>query len=366
MMVRSITALNSFPVLGLAIGLMTHVIVLPSVLSVAGRSAWVSLMIAGSLYIIWIPLIYIIIKKTGQQNLMNWLKTNSPPIVYNAIRALILFLIFINVFVTLYTTFSWVNTNYMIQTPKYVLFIILIILCLLAALSGIKAITIASGILFPIVCLLGFFIMIANFKFKDYSLLFPIFEEGWAPILFGVVILSGGLLEIFLLVLLQHHIRDNISLKFFIPICIFFVFVNFGPLIGAITEFGPSQAAELTNPAYAQWRLITLGKFLNKLDFLSIYQWLSGAFIRISLSIFIIGDLFHFKTQKRKVILLISVCLFLIIGLSLPIDGPTYKIMIDHYFFSITVIGILLVTLSIHLILLIKGRVEKNENAIKQ
>lgn len=188
----------------------------------------------------------------------------------------------------------------MIQTPKYVLFTILIILCLLAALSGIKAITIASGVLFPIVCFLGFFIMIANFKFKDYSLLFPVFEEGWAPILFGVVILSGGLLEVFLLVLLQHHIRDNISLKFFIPVCLFFVFVNFGPLIGAITEFGPEQASELTNPAYAQWRLITLGKFLNKLDFfLFINGFLVRLFVLACLSL-LLGIYFILRRRKGK------------------------------------------------------------------
>lgn len=55
--------------------------------------------------------------------------------------------------------------------------------------------------------------MTANIQFKDYSLLFPIFENGIAPVWDGVVILGGGFTEIFLLVLVQQFVKTEIKFR---------------------------------------------------------------------------------------------------------------------------------------------------------
>ncbi|GAB6254622.1 hypothetical protein PSKAS_01440 [Peribacillus sp. N1] len=254
----------------------------------------------------------------------------------------------------------------MIQTPEYILFIPFIILCFIAAEAGIKTIAIAGGLVLPLVVALGFMIMTANIQYKDYSLLFPIFENGITPVWDGVVILGGGFTEIFLLVLIQQFVKTEIKFRSLLFLGLFLLFISMGPIIGSITEFGPVQAAKISNPAYAQWRLLTMGKYLNRLDFLSIYQWLSGAFIRVSLSIFLMGELFQIKSKKIKNIVLLAISVSLIIALCIPIDIPAYRDFTERYYFKLSVISILVITFFINMVIFLKERVKKNGASIEQ
>ncbi|WP_185147965.1 endospore germination permease [Peribacillus simplex] len=365
-MIKSISTFQATMVLILSIGLMNHVIVLPSLLGATGRDSWISALGTGVLFLLWLPMVYWIINKTKQQPIIGWLHTHSHPLAAWSIKILLFLYIMLNVFVTLYSTFSWVNSTYMIQTPEYILFIPFIILCFFAAEAGIKTIAIAGGLILPLVVALGFMIMTANMQFKDYSLLFPIFENGVTPVWNGVVILGGGFSEIFLLVLIQQFVNTKIKFRSLLFLGLFILFISMGPIIGSITEFGPEQAAKINNPAYAQWRLLTMGKYLNRLDFLSIYQWLSGAFIRVSLSIFLMGELFQIKSKKMKNILLLVISVTLIIALWIPIDIPAFRDFTDRYYFKLSVICILVITLFISLVIFLKERVKKNGASFEQ
>ncbi|MGE7186523.1 GerAB/ArcD/ProY family transporter [Peribacillus sp. NPDC006672] len=365
-MIKSISTFQATLVLILSTGLMNHVIVLPSLLGAAGRDSWISALGTGVLFLLWLPMVYWIISKTKQQHIIEWLHTHSHPLAAWSIKILLFLYIMLNVFVTLYSTFSWVNSTYMIQTPDYILFIPFIILCFFAAEAGIKTIAIAGGLVLPLVVALGFMIMTANIQFKDYSLLFPIFENGVTPAWNGVVILGGGFSEIFLLVLIQQFVNTKIKFRSLLFLGLFILFITMGPIIGSITEFGPVQAAKINNPAYAQWRLLTMGKYLNRLDFFSIYQWLSGAFIRVSLSIFLMGELFQIKSKKIKNVLLLVISVTLIIALWIPIEITAFRNFTDRYYFKLSVICILVITLFINLVIFLKERVKKNGASIEQ
>ncbi|CAH0262396.1 hypothetical protein SRABI96_03464 [Peribacillus sp. Bi96] len=365
-MIKSISTFQATVVLILSIGLMNHVIVLPSLLGASGRDSWISTLVTGMLFLLWLPMVYWIIHKTKQQHIIGWLHTHSHPLAAWSIKILLFLYILLNLYVTLFSTFSWVNSTYMIQTPEYILFIPFIILCFIAAEAGIKTIAIAGGLVLPLVVALGLMIMTANTQFKDYSMLFPIFENGITPVWDGVVILGGGFTEIFFLVLIQQFVKTEIKFRSLLFLGLFLLFISMGPIIGSITEFGPVQAAKISNPAYAQWRLLTMGKYLNRLDFLSIYQWLSGAFIRVSLSIFLIGELFQIKSKKIKNIVLLAISVSLIIALCIPIDMPVYRDFTERYYFKLSVISILVITFFINIVIFLKERVKKNGASIEQ
>lgn len=153
--------------------------------------------------------------------------------------------------------------------------------------------------------------MTANISKKEYSLLKPFLEFGVDPVLQGMVIAGGGFIEIILLLLMQHRIKKSIKLYHVLILVVFLIGLTFGPLTGAISEFGPELAKEFRYPAFEEWRLVTLGTYVEHLDYFSIYQWLSGAFIRISLAIFLIPDLLNITdTKKRGIILLVVSLLF--------------------------------------------------------
>lgn len=95
--------------------------------------------------------------------------------------------------------------------------------------------------------------------------------------------------------------------------------LTLGPLLGSIAIFGPEEASNQRYPAYEEWRLLKIGKYIEHVDFFSIYQWLSGGFIRISFGLYIIGQLFSFKTRKRNVLIGIS-SLITFVAVLLPIS----------------------------------------------
>src|SRR5207253_7154220 len=102
------------------------------------------------------------------------------------------------------------------------------------------------------------------------------------------------------------------------------VWLTLGPLIGAITEFGPTEAAKQMYPAYEEWAIVSIGRFIEHLDFFSIYQWLSGNFIRVSLFLFIALETLRFKNKRNRSLVLAFFCL-LILGYQLiPFNNLIY------------------------------------------
>ncbi|MFO1446321.1 endospore germination permease [Bacillus sp. Bva_UNVM-123] len=353
-MIRPITTGQAIMILMLSMGLMNHVIVLPSILGVAHRDSWISAIFTGVIYLLWIPLVYYIIKKANKKHLIEWLKESSHPIVAMIVKIILLCVLLLSTFVTLFSTFTWVNSSYMPQTPKLFLIIPFIIICFFAAEAGIKTIAVMAGLLLPFVIIFGFFIMTANIHYKDYSLLFPIFEHGFGPTLRGAIYLGGGLVEIFFLVLMQQHVRTEIKFSGILFLSLFIIGINFGPIASAIAEFGPQQAAEFKNPAYTQWRMLTIGKYLNRLDFLSIYQWLSGAFVRVSISLFLIADLLQIKSKRNRTIFLSIISIGYIIANALPINDPAFKSFLNTYYFQASLIGIVFITFFISITTILK------------
>jgi spore germination protein KB len=128
------------------------------------------------------------------------------------------------------------------------------------------------------------------------------------------------------------------------------VVLTLGPLIGAITEFGSVEAEKMRNPAYEQWRLLSIGH-VTRLDFLSIFQWLSGSFVRISLSLFIAGKLFTYKENKSWILLACYLCL--ILAVSFPWDATSFFYFLKKIYYPINLLfqicSLLLFLLLIHL-----------------
>ena len=77
--------------------------------------------------------------------------------------------------------------------------------------------------------------------------------------------------------------------------------LTIGPLMGALTEFGPIEAATQRYPAFEEWRLAKIGRYFEHVDFLSIYQWLTGAFVRIGFLLFVTIELLGLAQQKKRI-----------------------------------------------------------------
>ncbi|MBA2941069.1 endospore germination permease [Paenibacillus sp. CGMCC 1.16610] len=326
-------------------GLTSHVIVNPMVLDTSGRDAWISVLMTAVLYLPWCALLVYIMRKSGQQELRTWLAKQTSPLIAWFIIAPICVELFLIGGMTVIQTEVWTVTNYLPATPQYILIITLVLVCYYSAYNGIRTITIVAGILLPTVVCLGYFVSIANMPEKDYALLKPFLEHGWQPALNGMVYTAGALVEIMLLLLFQHRFKSKMRVWQMLLLGVILVYITLGPLVGAITEFGPQEAAKQMVSPYEQWRLVKIGSYIEHVDFLSVYQWLAGATIRISLSLYLLSELIPVKTREMRRWFILSISLCTIIFSMIVTHQNSFYLWMYKIYFPATLIFTLIITI---------------------
>jgi spore germination protein KB len=356
-MEKSITTLQLYMLLYLSTGFMNHVLIEPVLFGKVGRDAWISAILAFVLLLLMVPFVYYIMNNLDNLSLFDWLKQNVGQrftiVIYVPV---IIYLIFMSA-ITLKDTTDWLNISYLPQTPEIISVILVVLLCVFVALSGIRTLAILTGILLPFVVIFGYFVMTANFQFKNYSLLLPIMEHGFKPVFNGTFYAWGGLVEIILLLWLRHHLdASKVKVWSLLLFSLLLVGLTIGPLTGALAEFGPVETAKMRYPAYEQWRLVQVGKYIAHLDFLSLYQWMSGTIIRISLALFLVLDIVGLNQKRSNVILISVISVCLIIFVELPLSDNFFILMLSRFYLPASVIFSVVYLLVISVLMFVKRR----------
>lgn len=293
------------------IGLKNHVTILPPLLLVGGRDGWVSVLFAAMAIAPWLFLLVYVQHKSKQAPIGDWLKsvigTVGSTIVLNIIA---IYLVILAAF-TMVETLKWVTTTFLPKTPSFLLLIIYTVLCILLASTNIQTIAIVNVIVLFGVVVLGFFVAFVNIQVKDYNLLRPFFENGFQPVFDGMVYPASGFVELLLLLFLQHHFKKRIKWFHYALMLFILMGLTIGPLMGAITEFGPVEAAKQRYPAYEEWGLVSIGRYLEHMDFFSIYQWLTGALVRVGFILFIVADVLKMNRKKKQIWIILLPAFFL-------------------------------------------------------
>jgi len=317
----------------LSIGIINHVFIIPVLLQTTSRDSWIAVIISTVPLLLLTGMIYFIAKQMKDKSVEMWIKEQFGSAVAVAFKILMSIYLFAICFFTLTDTSNWAKITFLPGTPIMVTSLIFLALCLYACIKGFKTIATASGILLPVVVALGFFIMFANVKYKDYSQLLPIFENGWTNTAMGVMYACSGSFEIVVYLLLQPKLEKPAKGWQLLLLAVILIGLTLGPLIGAITIFDPMEAERQRYPAYEEWRIATLGHYIAQTDFFSIYQWLSGAFIRISLALYLIVDIWNIKKKKVRILTLAALTVFLyFINLLGPSDILFLHLLKDYYF----------------------------------
>ncbi|REK74976.1 spore gernimation protein [Paenibacillus paeoniae] len=350
-----------FMMFSLMNGLASHVIVNPMILDASGRDSWITALVSGGVFLIWMLLLYVIMKRSGQQHWKSWLSSRVSPFVAWLLVIPIIIQMYLIGGMTVIHTATWHITNYLPYTPKLLMVSCLILFCSAIVLWGIRVIAIVSGVLLPIVAGLGIFVSALNGPHKDYALLRPILEHGMQPVVDGMVYAGAGYVELLALIVLQHHLKSKIKLWQLLLYGIFSIMITLGPIIGAITEFGPVEASHQMTSPYEQWRLVQAGQFIEHLDFLSIFQWLSGASIRISLSVFLLVELLQFKRKKGKYWAIIVIMLSYTILTQVKVNEYSFYIWMYKYYMPISLTVLLALSFIWMIVALIAGTAKREE-----
>ncbi|MEK4627472.1 endospore germination permease [Solibacillus sp. FSL R7-0682] len=298
--IESISILHIIFLSMTVIGLKNHVTIIPSLLNGAGRDAWMSVIVATILLIPWLLLLLFIQKKLGDKSLRANLLENYPRLGKVFIYVTVFYLLLMAAF-TLRETLQWVAITFLVETPVLLLFFFFAIICLVFAMSSILSITMVNVIVLCGVLVLGFLVAFVNIPVKDYMLLLPFLEHGVTPVLKTVLFPASGFVELLLFIFIQHHFKSKLKFRHLLLMLFLLFGLTLGPLIGAITEFGPTEAANQRYPAFEEWRIAAIGSFIDHIDFFSIYQWLTGAFVRIGFILYVVIELLDLTGNKKRI-----------------------------------------------------------------
>ncbi|GAX90342.1 GerAB/ArcD/ProY family transporter [Effusibacillus lacus] len=317
-------------------GIFDHVMIIPILLQEAGRDAWVSVLSTFFPFVAWIYLLVYIIRKTGKQQLSVWLQQHAGTGIARIFSFLAALQLFSMAAVTLRDTTVWTNVTYLPKTPNLLLVFLFASVCFYAAYSGIQTIAIVNGVLLSFVILFGLFVAISNIPNKDYTLLFPVLAHGLDPLLRGMQITAVAFSELILVLFIQHRIRSTVTARALILTCAVYANLILSPLTGAIAEFGTSEAASLRFTAFEEWRLVTFGHYLEHVDFLSVYQWLVGSFIRISFILFLLPEVFQLPAGKKRTVLLLTVSAVMVAVTQIPVSDMQFVRFLKNIFLPVS------------------------------
>ncbi|UII58167.1 spore germination protein (plasmid) [Cytobacillus spongiae] len=324
----------------LSTGLLNHVMLIPSILRAAGRDSWISILASYPILLIMTFLVYYIVKNSPKEGFFYLLNQKWPKwIVFLFSLPLCLFLL-TSAYITFDDLILWLSAYFLADVPSFIVIGSIFIICFLITWAGVKHMAIASGILLPLVMIFGFFIAFTNTNMKEPSLLFPIFSDGYVPVTKGMIYVLCGLLELYLIVLLQPYTEDKIKFHHLIVLGLIFMGLMFGPLTASIMEFGHVEAAYMRYPAYEQWRILAIGEFITHLDFFALYQWLCGALIRISLFMFFLAGFFYKKKAQYRIPIkvLIPLYILLFVMVLFPVDTHSFYNYLFELYFPVTVV----------------------------
>ncbi|WP_145326440.1 GerAB/ArcD/ProY family transporter [Paenibacillus xylanexedens] len=325
--------LQAMMLIMLSVGLICHVLIIPALLSAAKRDSWISVLLSTGPYLVFALMLAYVSRFLQHQTLHDWLTSHlgKPLGLLLRIGNSLFFLSVI--YFTLHDTTTWAKTSYLTETPTLVTSIALMSLCAYAAYKGMRSLAFTAGLILPLVVLLGFYVAIVNTQYKDYSRLLPVLEQGWHPVLHGMVYSLAGMFELLFIWYIQPHLSKQIRVWQYLMLALIIVGLTIGPLIGAIVEFNPFEAAKMRFPAFEEWRIASLGKYIAQTDFFSIYQWLAGSFTRISLAMYIVVEIWDIKSTSKRIISCISLAVLFIIFMLYRLDDITFeKLLIDYIF----------------------------------
>lgn len=332
------------------IGLKNHVTILPPLLSVGGRDGWMAVIAAAVLIFPWIFLLMYIHKTTNQEPLMDWISVKIGKKTTAFIRYAVAIVLLIIAAFSLAETLQWITGTFLPESPMLIMLFIYTGLCIYLASSNLQTIVMVNVLVLFWVVILGFFVAFTNIQVKEYTLLLPMLEHGIKPIAGSLVYPASGYVELIMLLFLQHRFKTRIRWYHYGIMLFILMGLTIGPLIGAITEFGPDEAAKQRYPAYEEWGLVAIGRFIEHLDFLSIYQWLTGAFVRVGFILYVVTDLLKMTGDKVRIWRVIAPPFFFICASLFLIEDHIFlmikgKIILASSFLFFFILSLLLVIL---------------------
>jgi spore germination protein KB len=267
----------------LTLPILGHVVILPLIIDVVGRDAWISIFLSLPFAFLFALSIYLIKIKYKEKSIKEIL---TAILGKKLGKALIFILIVYFLFITGVSLSSFIDFVYILflpETPPLVLIIWFLIFLMYGSSRRVRGIALTAGVLAFIALTTGNTITLLDTQLKEWSNLQPVLEFGWNPVLIGTLIISSIWIElIFLLCLPLKNAKEKGMFLLWSVGILLNALMMLSTTTGVITIFGLGQAENMLYPAQEIVRIINLG-FLDRFDVYGMVLNAFGTYIRCCL-----------------------------------------------------------------------------------
>lgn len=304
----TLTKWDSAFLIMLVLPVMGHVIMLPLILDIAGRDAWLSALLSLPFALLYGYVIYRLRLQFAKTDFRSFARSVMGKFAGTLLlMAFSLYFAFLCIMSTVQLV-DMVNICFLPETPNLALTCLFLFICLYAAAKGIKALALTSAVLSLFAITIGYTVSIASAPMKDWRNLYPLLEYGWSPVWLGCLVLLSVWMELaFLLVIPLRNAADKSLFRMW-GICIAWnMLIMMMTISGVIAVFGLGQASNFLYPALEMVRIISLG-FIDRFDTYALVLMSFGCYIRSSLYLRLCCDLIMpLASQKKQRFLLLAI-----------------------------------------------------------
>ncbi|TMN22945.1 GerAB/ArcD/ProY family transporter [Lentibacillus cibarius] len=263
--------------------IMGHIVMLPYMLDLAGRDAWISVLIAFPIACTFAGAIYKLRLRYPEMNITQILTHLLGKWGRRGFVALFsIYFLFLTI-LSCAILVDFVFIVFLPETPRLAILGYFFLLFLYGATKGVKRIALTAIPLAFVGMLTGHSITFMDTPKKDWDQMMPFLEFGLSPVLWGVLIVLSIWMELlFLLCLPIKNINEKRTLTLWVIGAVINVFTMLSTMTGVITIFGLNQADKFVYPAEEIVRTINLG-FIDRFDVYGMILLLFGVYIRCGL-----------------------------------------------------------------------------------
>lgn len=284
----TITVFQATMLVIISLALVIHVEAVPFLLKTAGRDAWLAELACIPIALgAWAAVVFVVRlcpTLSVLERIPRW--THAPFIIIGDIYVVI------TLAQSLDSWSSFVSIVFLPGVPMPLVVGFMVGACLWISRHGLQTIAVTVGVLLPFIMLFGMLNTIGTLPVKQYDIVFPLLENGVSPVIKAMLFPTSIAGEFVGILYFSNHIHgDNIwRLGTWMWTFVILAAISIGLVMGILAEYGPYEAAHLRFPAFGGWRMLTFGTYIDRLDYLAIYQWTAGLAGRTMLLLFMSGQ----------------------------------------------------------------------------
>ena len=266
-------------------------LLLPSSLAgIAGRDAWLSIIVSISLHLLLLPLYASIAKQMKGRSISAYLNDMLGNVTGAVLTSLFVLLVPFLIFImTMKNLGEFITTSIAPDMPEDVIYALMSIAVFTAIRGGVQIIGRTAEILFFILPVLYLFVIVALLPYTRPDQLLPIAEYGWKPIVrASITLLAFPYLEVPLFLALVPYLknaqawRKAVLRSSLISGAMYLVM-----MAHVIAAVGGKVTANMTFASYIIVRMISIGNFIERFEIIIAIMWYISIFFRLTLLMFV-------------------------------------------------------------------------------